>query len=605
MDIDGSNLYLATNIGAEIVSLNNPQDPSPIGMFPLSGKTVWAIQARGGMAYIYREPRDNAPSSNMLEVFNISDPSAPLILGSLGFGGNYIALNFCLHNDLAVFPDMNSPSLRLVSIANPADLHLVGSVEMPTERSNSVDAVGTRVFVAGEGQGLLVYDISNPSNPTLLSSFDTDGKVRAVTVRNGFAFISDGFTGVKVVDVQDPVHPSLWGYYNTPGFPWDEQSVTVNENTIFVADGEGGLSILGVMDVKPPSVFITNPVFVGSGTTGARTVTSPTINLGGGSTDNRGVTRVTWLNDRGDEGEASGKEDWTANGIGLSVGQNSLRVFAEDAAGNIGSVTLVVTLLGPTPTPTVTCVPVGPVTAVAKIFPNPAVAGQTVTLDATESSGPITLHYRWSQSSGEPMVALNSDLTHSCSFDAPTVEEETILGFTLLVTSDSSCASVSSATDEVSVTILPFATPTPTWTETPIPTETETVTDTATPTESATPTPTGSDTPTPTKTPTETVSPTPTVTVSPTPSETDTGTATPTSTGTPTDTVTETPTETEAQPTPTPTMDYDFNPDGQIDVRDLLMVMEKIDDGKLSVGSLIDFARFWGVGSESGKTTQY
>ncbi|MBK7496531.1 MAG: hypothetical protein IPI28_14485 [Candidatus Omnitrophica bacterium] len=90
---------------------------------------------------------------------------------------------------------------------------------MPTERSNSVDAVGTRVFVAGEGQGLLVYDISNPSNPTLLSSFDTDGKVRAVTVRNGFAFISDGFTGVKVVDVQDPVHPSFWGYYNTPGFP--------------------------------------------------------------------------------------------------------------------------------------------------------------------------------------------------------------------------------------------------------------------------------------------------------------------------------------------------------------------------------------------------
>ena len=91
-------------------------------------------------------------------------------------------------------------------------------------------------------------------------------------------------------------------------------------------------TIAPTVSIKSPT---TNPTY--------STVSSP-LNLGGTASDNQGVTQVSWANDRGGSGTASGTTSWTAAGIVLLNGANVLTVTARDVAGNTATVSLTVTL---------------------------------------------------------------------------------------------------------------------------------------------------------------------------------------------------------------------------------------------------------------------
>jgi hypothetical protein len=91
-------------------------------------------------------------------------------------------------------------------------------------------------------------------------------------------------------------------------------------------------------DTTPPTVSITSPT---SAATYLTNVSS--INLGGTASDNVGVTQVTWSNNRGGSGTASGTVNWSITGIALQSGTNLITVTAHDAAGNSGNAALTVT----------------------------------------------------------------------------------------------------------------------------------------------------------------------------------------------------------------------------------------------------------------------
>ena len=108
-----------------------------------------------------------------------------------------------------------------------------------------------------------------------------------------------------------------------------------------------GTSTLTVTyDNSAPTVAITTPTGTGTYSTGSSPLT-----VGGTAADNVGVTQVTWANDRGGTGTASGTTSWTANGINLQPGTNVVTVTAKDAAGNPGTSTLTVTYTAPDTTP--------------------------------------------------------------------------------------------------------------------------------------------------------------------------------------------------------------------------------------------------------------
>ena len=154
-------------------------------------------------------------------------------------------------------------------------------------------------------------------------------------------------------------------------------------------------------DTQDPIVTITSPTASSTYAT-----SNSTISIAGSSSDNVGVTQVTWSNSRGGSGSASGTASWSVTGISLQSGTNLITVTARDAAGNTGTDTLTVTYNPPvtsttsslppsttttTATPTTsTTAPATTTTPVTTTIPGPTTT--TIPSDITPPHGSITIN---------------------------------------------------------------------------------------------------------------------------------------------------------------------------------------------------------------------
>ncbi len=66
----------------------------------------------------------------------------------------------------------------------------------------------------------------------------------------------------------------------------------------------------------------------------------PAIDIAGTAVDEVNVTQVTWSNNKGGSGNASGTNSWSVNGVTLYPGENLITVTAWATSGNIGSDTI-------------------------------------------------------------------------------------------------------------------------------------------------------------------------------------------------------------------------------------------------------------------------
>ena len=98
----------------------------------------------------------------------------------------------------------------------------------------------------------------------------------------------------------------------------------------------------GVVDTAAPVVTISSPTSAATYSTAAATVS-----LSGTASDSVGVTQVTWVNNRGGSGTATGATSWTVPSIALQTGANVLTVTARDAAGNTKTTSITVTMNTP------------------------------------------------------------------------------------------------------------------------------------------------------------------------------------------------------------------------------------------------------------------
>ncbi len=115
----------------------------------------------------------------------------------------------------------------------------------------------------------------------------------------------------------------------------------------FAGNVSGASSGSITLDTTAPTVTITSPTSDATYST-----SSSSISLGGSASDaTSGVKTVTWSNNKGGSGTASGTASWTISTISLSAGDNVITVTATDNAGNATTDAITVTYAIPTPTP--------------------------------------------------------------------------------------------------------------------------------------------------------------------------------------------------------------------------------------------------------------
>lgn len=282
-DIQGNYAYVLGDNGNQgsgssaaqfyVVDITNPESMSVASTTPVTGFINFGqagIRVQGN--YVYLVSSTGTASTNLLQIYNVSNPSAPTFVGSVqiplyGFGlwvsGNYAYVISFVENS----PDTAS-SLAVVDISNPASPTVVGSTTTGTPGVHVADikVVGNYAYVSGQSNGqseVLVFDVSNPASPHLLSSLPAGHSPQGLDVQGNFwystIYDNDQTYGVPALDIYNISNPSSFSQVGTAVLDGNchAQDVTVEGTTAYVACYTD--SSVAVVDVSNPA----SPMVIG------------------------------------------------------------------------------------------------------------------------------------------------------------------------------------------------------------------------------------------------------------------------------------------------------------------------------------------------------
>lgn len=142
-----------------------------------------------------------------------------------------------------------SAGLHLLDVSDPTAPALLGTYD-------TIDAVG--VCVAGEVAYLVesygrlyLIDVSNPAAPALLGFHDTFDDAHGVAVAGNVAYLA-GSEALRSIDVTDPTAPVPLGSYETPDVA---HGVAVSDDVAYVAAADSGLLAIDVSDPATPALL--------------------------------------------------------------------------------------------------------------------------------------------------------------------------------------------------------------------------------------------------------------------------------------------------------------------------------------------------------------
>lgn len=214
----------------------DPASPTLATRFDLPDGIV-DIAVSGAWAY------GVGPSAH-LQILDISDPASPSIDGSLGGLTTPQSVD-ALGTTLFVGDGLQG--LVTVDASLPSDPSMLGfsGYTAPEILRGSLAVSGDTVFAGAGQQGLVVFDVSDPTQPVEIARLDPPGLSHEgrVAVDGDLAVVTDLDRGLQVVDVHDPADPQETGVWATEHAPAD---VELSDGVAFVANDGGGLAVVGV-----------------------------------------------------------------------------------------------------------------------------------------------------------------------------------------------------------------------------------------------------------------------------------------------------------------------------------------------------------------------
>lgn len=147
------------------------------------------------------------------------------------------------HNNLKVYQFEDNGAVTLVN-----NVELGPGTETITTR-------GTELYI-GTTQAMLVYDISVPERPLMLSEYNHFVGCDPVVVQDTLAFVTLRTSGCRpstentldIVNIKNPTQPTLVASYNLES-PY---GLGVDGELLFVCEGENGMKVFNVRDPFNP-----------------------------------------------------------------------------------------------------------------------------------------------------------------------------------------------------------------------------------------------------------------------------------------------------------------------------------------------------------------
>jgi hypothetical protein len=268
------NVYIADFFGGfKVINVSNPSGPEIIGHGYAHRGTD--IVKKGNHVYV-------ADGTNGLTAVDVSDPSNPRITSSFDTSWS---VDIALSSHYVYLCDVYD-GLNIFDISVPGFPMLVGSIDNQDDYYYGIDVVNNTAYVTSGEKGLLIIDVSDPSNPVITDSVNMIGAIDVVVsgsyayvvVANGLAIvdltnliitgsldtidavnidIAGGIVyladleGLILIDASDPFNPQRTGSIS---FAYGASNVSVRGNYAYVTDYTTGLTIVDVSDSSNPEI---------------------------------------------------------------------------------------------------------------------------------------------------------------------------------------------------------------------------------------------------------------------------------------------------------------------------------------------------------------
>ncbi|TRU22914.1 MAG: hypothetical protein EWV81_17410 [Microcystis aeruginosa Ma_SC_T_19800800_S464] len=255
----GNYAYLAdfssTTADLKIVNISTPAAPVLVGQ---SNATNVISDVDFSNGYVYA-----ADGTSGLRVIDVSNPSSPNLKSTYNSPGD--AQDVKIVGNYAYVADGKS-GLQIVNISNPNSPVIQGNAPAPDDVTgvkgsvSGVDIVGNYAYIisylrqSGFGE-LQIFNISNPNSPVKLGestfSISTQDILYSVQVAGNYAYVATGSRGLKIIDISNPISPTLKGEYFGSRSA-SAEDVQVVGNYAYVAYGVAGLDIIDISNPSSP-----------------------------------------------------------------------------------------------------------------------------------------------------------------------------------------------------------------------------------------------------------------------------------------------------------------------------------------------------------------
>jgi len=188
-----------------------------------------------------------------LQIVDISNPASPFEVSAIDYTANDV---FVIDDYMYLAHDYRG--VLIYDISDPSNPTLIGMYEEHT-LGYAVWVDGAYVYL-GDSNGLIIIDVSDKTNPIEKSSVQIQRSTQDIFFNNAVVYLANQVNGLNIINVANPETPVLLSNYDTEGY---SEGVCQNGDNVFVADGYGGLQII---DTANSGV----PVLAGSFSTAGR-----------------------------------------------------------------------------------------------------------------------------------------------------------------------------------------------------------------------------------------------------------------------------------------------------------------------------------------------
>ena len=223
----------------------------PATVFSQSYNTTWIgsiytetkafdIKVEGRYAYVVGWEQDYwGEYYGSLSIIDVQFPSAPNLISSIYVNDAY---GIDVSGDYAYIAGSNG--LWIYNISIPANPTLIGQIILPGS-AKDVKVIGNLAYVADEYAGLRIIDISNPSNPVEIGFFDSPGRSFDVEIRDTVAYLADADGGFFCIDISNPSNPTTISNYSAGDAVVD---IDLKDTLAYYTDGYAGIKVLNISD---------------------------------------------------------------------------------------------------------------------------------------------------------------------------------------------------------------------------------------------------------------------------------------------------------------------------------------------------------------------